>query len=284
MPDIIKWNHILFYIVFLSQILLISFYFPRKLLNRTKHIFKKFPPKQYPNLYPKTEIFYLKAHQWYKNGNYFILAVGLFLMYILVTDSTIDDWNGVVFAYFMFQFLPVIIMEVTSFKYYKLMRNADSRTTRKADLKPRKIFDFISPGMFSIAIMVYLSFVIFIIYLNQFDYLWFGGYINVVGITLMNLLNTVIVLWNMFGKKLDPYQASEDRINQIKLIARQLIFISIAATIFVTITVGLKALELKHLTQILMSLYFQVIAISGLRTLNVDSINFDVYKEKMGVA
>ena len=41
MPD-----NILFYAVFLSQILLLSFYFPRKMLKRISYVLATYPPSQ----------------------------------------------------------------------------------------------------------------------------------------------------------------------------------------------------------------------------------------------
>ena len=64
---------------------------------------------------------------------------------------------------------------------------------------------------------------------------------------------------------------------------KSLVFISIAATIFIVINVILHAFELRYLNSIVMSLYFQVIGIASigtvLRTLRIEDINFEVYKE-----
>ena len=47
------WSNNLFYIVFLGQILLTSWYFPRRLLGRMQHVLDTYPPSQYPKLYPR---------------------------------------------------------------------------------------------------------------------------------------------------------------------------------------------------------------------------------------
>ena len=44
------WSNNLFYIVFLGQILLISYYFPRKLLERMQYVLETYPPAAYPKL------------------------------------------------------------------------------------------------------------------------------------------------------------------------------------------------------------------------------------------
>ena len=38
---------ILFHVVFLSQIILVSFFMPRKMLNRIKYVFETYPPSKY---------------------------------------------------------------------------------------------------------------------------------------------------------------------------------------------------------------------------------------------
>jgi len=45
-------EQLIFYVVFLSQILLISFYFPRKVLQRIRFIVETYPPSTHPRLYP----------------------------------------------------------------------------------------------------------------------------------------------------------------------------------------------------------------------------------------
>ncbi len=271
---------ILFYVVFLSQVILISFYYPRKMLSRMNFVAETYPPSEYPKLYPKPVEYYEKARRNYKNMNLVILLIGLFLMVVLLGDSSNDDWGGVVVTYFMVQFFPMMLIEIGSFKYFKLMRKTDSRTTRKAELQPRRLFDFISPAMIGLAVFIYFAFIGFIIYVNQFGFSWFGGYWNIVGITATNLLFAGIIAWNLYGKKRDPYQANEDRNRQIELTIKSLVFVSIVATLFITINIAFNAFDLRHLNQVIMSLYLQLVAVLSFRALpRVDNINFEVYKD-----
>ena len=275
MPD-----NILFYAVFLSQILLLSFYFPRKMLKRISYVFATYPPSQYPRLYPEPIEYYEKAQRNYRNLNVAVLLVGLLLLAVFLGDSRSGEWDmgNFVFPYFMIQFFPVMLLEIRSFKYYRLMRKADSRTTRKAELQPRRLFDFISPAMIGLALLVYFAFIALILYIRQFDFPWFGGYWNIVGVTAANVFFAAIVAWNMYGKKQDPYQAYEDRKRQLELVVQQMVFMSIAATTFMAIEVILASLDLRDLQPTVMSLYFQLIAVNCLRALRIDNINFAVYK------
>lgn len=269
---------ILFYAIFLSQVLLISYYFPKKMLNRVKYVLETYPPSEYPKLYPEPIEFYEKARRNYRNLNIGILLAGLLLLAVLMGEVGSWDIGNMVFVFFMVQFVPVMLIEIRSFKYYKLMRKTDARTTRKADLSPRRLFDFISPAMIGVSICVYFAFIALTLYIRQFDLPWFGGYWNIVGVTASNLFLAGIVAWNMYGKKQDPYQASEDRRRQIELVAQQMVFVSIAATVFIAIEVILASLQLRDLQPMVQSLYFQLLAVICLRTLRIDNINFAVYK------
>jgi hypothetical protein len=270
----------LFFFVFLSQILVISFYLPRTVLNRVKYVFEAYPPAKYPNLYPEPIEKYERAWRNYRNVNLFILLAGLLLMPVLFGYSRSGEWDEtIVTTYFMVQFSPMILMEIGALKYYKLMRKTDSRTTRKADLHPRRLFDFISPTLIGLAIFVYFAFIGFILYVRQFEFPWFGGYWNIVIVTAGNIFFAGIIFWHLYGKKMDPYQAYEDRIRQIALTVKKVVFISIAVTLYLVIIVLLASLDLRSLQPTVLSLYLQLVAVIGFRTLQIDTINFEVYKE-----
>jgi len=81
------------------------------------------------------------------------------------------------------------------------------------------------------------------------------------------------------GKKLNPHQAYEDRVRQIRAVAKILTLTSIAATLFGALSISLSAFEVRHLLPIFMSMYFQLLAVIGLQAYRIDRINFEVYKE-----
>jgi hypothetical protein len=273
-------EYYLFYIVFLSQILLISFYYPRKMHKRMRYVFDTYPPKAYPKMYPKPVEFYEKGRNNYRNINFLILFAGLLILAALMGNQHDGDLhNAIAMGYFVAQMLPVMLLDLLSLRELKLMRNSESRTTRKADLQRRHFFDFVSPTLFSIAVITYIAFVFLIVYLNQFGYEWFGGYWNIFGMTIMNIFFASLLLWHMYGKKLNPHQAHEDRVRQIKSIAKIMLYTSIVATVFISVEISLSALEVRHLLPVFLSMYFQLLAIIGLQAYRIDDTNFDVYKK-----
>ncbi len=295
MPEIESGRNfvqILFYFVFLSQILLISFYFPKKILNRMRHVFDTYPPSGYPKLYPKPVEYYEQRRRNYRTMNSGILLVGLLILAGLIgypgsaawgERSDFFSYSFIAFLYFFVQMFPVMLLDLSSIKCFKLMRNANS--TRKAELEPRRLFDFVSPTILGLAAFTYVAFCIFVIYIRTFDFEWFGGYANIFGATVMNLLFSVAIFWNIYGKKLDPHQAHDDRKRQITVLVHICVFISIAATVFVAISVILSALDLRNFQGITQSVYFQLIGAICLQAYRMDTVtNFDVYKEDALVA
>ena len=273
-------DYILFYVVFLSQILLISFYYPGKIHKRMRYVFDTYPPSTYPKLYPKPIGYYERGRRNYRNVNLLILLVGLSILAALSANSHDSDLhNAIAMGYFLVQMFPVMLLDLSSLKEFKLMRNVNTRTTRKAQLQPRRFFDFVSPALIGFAASTYIAFILLIVYINQFGFEWFGGYWNIVAVTLMNLFFAGILLWHMYGKKLNPHQAYEDRIRQIKTVAKIMIFTSIAATVFGVLSISLSALDVRHLLPIFLSMYFQLLAVIGFQAYRIDHMNFEVYKE-----
>ena len=160
------------------------------------------------------------------------------------------------------------------------MRAKDGRTTRRAELRPRRLLDFISPAAVGMATITYVGFVVLVVYIRQFGFSWFGGYWNIVGITVMNLFFAGIILRNMYGKKLDPHQAYEDRRKQIGVIGNMLVFISIVGTLFLALNLVLAALEWRDLQPAVQSLYFQLIGVLGFQAYRIEYSDFEVYKEE----
>lgn len=192
------------------------------------------------------------------------------------------------FFYFMVQVAPLMLVELSEFAYFKLMRKADSRTKRKAELHPRRLFDFISPTIFGTAIFMNIACIFYYLYIDQFQFHWANDtFVISIALIAMNALFAGIIYWNLSGKKMDPYQSSKDRIRQIENTVKSLVFVSIGASIFIMVTAGINEFNLDHLEPSIMSLYLQLIALvsvgTRLRTLRIENIDFDVYKEDVSV-
>ena len=117
-------------------------------------------------------------------------------------------------------------------------------------------------------------------YLDQFDYPWFGGYLNVLIISGTYLFFGFIIYRAMYGKVKNPHQSYEDRKIDIQTLIRQLFSIAIAVTFYAMVQISLKAFGLESFKAITISLYFHLIGFLSMQWPRLDFINFDVYKDK----
>ncbi len=282
-------DNTLFYPVFLSQILLISFYYPREIFNRLDEVFNNYSSDKYPRLYIKTPESYKKQLQKFKVINHLILIVGILLLVTIgigdyLTEGSINQ--NIPFLYFIIQVLPLMILEYKGFAYFKLMRKADLRTTRRAELNPRRLFNYISPAVLGFAIFLIISCILIYYSIFQFQFHPSNAtFVITISLILSNLLYGGVIYWNIYGKKINPYQASNDRMNHIQLTVKSLIFMSIAASIFLIINGVVENYHLRYLESAIMSIYLQLIIFIGLgatlRSLRIENIDFEVYRENM---
>ena len=193
-------EHMLFHIVFLCQVLLVSFYLPRKILGRMRYLFETYPPSTHPKLYARPIAHYEKSERNYRIMNRVILLAGLLLLAVLLGYSRSGEWDHVVAMWFaLVQYFPVMLLDLSSLREARLMR--DSCATRKAELHPRRLLDFVSPTMIGLAIVTYVAFVALILYVRQFEFPWFGGYWNIAGVTIGNLFLAGSIFRQIYGKE-----------------------------------------------------------------------------------
>ena len=141
-------TNLLFIIIFFSQMLLLSYYLPGKIRNRIRYIFKTYPPSDFPKLYPKPIEVYKIFLNIFWGINVAIFVAGLLILVALFVyspnlgPSNPERWDqALVAAWFFVQFLPMLLLEISGFKYYKRMREMNPSTTRMAALQPRRLFD-----------------------------------------------------------------------------------------------------------------------------------------------
>lgn len=289
---------LLFYGVFLAQIFLASIYFPMKIRKRILYVLKNYPPKDYPKLYPKPSDFYaekaarngLKA---YKYINLAIAGIGLGILgWGLISGYTPSPLGGdeiFVMFYFILQASPLFYLELKGYKQYKRMRQTNLGGARKAELNPRKLFDFISPFLVALAVILFIGWVAFYLYSTGFDAHWEADVYGTLGaITGMNLLFIALIAKYMFGKKLNPYQAYADRLKQIETIVKTSVFASIAASIFLTIFNLADEFGFELYDPVLTSVYLQIALFLGLgtefRKIKLETVDFEVYKKDKPVS
>ena len=279
-------NTTLFILIFASQIWLLSFYFPRQLAARISYMLEHFPASDYPNLYPESPNKVKNIRRFFLLLNYAFAVVGIVLLckYSLFDNSFQQSgryYEHIPLFLGMLQFIPLVYLELAGRHQLKLMRVTDKRTNRAATLTPRNLFNFVSPWLLYTAIAVYIGFVSFELYVT-------GGefteklVIKLSSITLTNLLFIYIARCHLYGKKLDPYQATADRDRITRNTILSLVAISIFVTLFCIAQTLVNTYEQSYLEIIINSLYFQIIAtfsfINITRGINIKELDLSVYK------
>ncbi len=273
----------IFSIVFFCQIVLISVYLPRVILSRMTQVMVSYPPSTHPRLYPRELSYYERKQRTFKWLSLAVAMIGFGLLIGLqVYESTwdFDDFgDAVAFSYYLLQAIPFIWLDMSLRSELKMMRALNTRSTRTAELNPRRLFDVISPALLGAVVVVYLSLWGFVAWFNQFDYPWFGGYANAWILTGMNVFFAAIVYWRARGRKMNPHQSHAERMRRVRTTARMLGFMSIALTVYIVITVLLSASTLQDLQPTVKSIYFMLLALLTMNEYRIDATNFDVYRE-----
>ena len=283
-------EYLTYYIALISQIFIISYYFPNKIYDRMRTVVTQYPPAQYPKLYPLQASYYDKFHSNYRKVNQLISIVGIGLLLYLTTTSFELSYNHlelIALAYFFLQMAPVLRLELSEYNQLKHMRELNTANVRQAELHRRSLFDYISQAHFFTAVLLYLVAVIFMFYLGDFAFdLGKDGYdaaLQVLILTLGNMFFGFIIYKNIYGKKQNPHQDNKDRGTQIVVAVHSLVGISMVMSVFFAFIAAGDKYDLNPFEPLFTSLYLQIIAMisfSSILNLNkIEDMNFDVYKK-----
>lgn len=277
---------IILLLVVISQVWLLSYFYPKQVVKRINYVLTHCPEQDYPKLYPVPAKRIHTIKLVYQTMNYLFMMIGagliLYFTYI-VPDyrAHINILDDLPLLFGIAQFIPLFILELLGYKHLKLMRQQNTQTNRTAELQPRLLFNFVSPFYLALAVLTYLSFIIYELFLCDFI-LNVDAAIKIGTVTLTNIMFIAIGMANLYGKKRDPYQENTDRNKQTKFVLESFVFISIFMTIYLMMHSWVNIYELNILEVLINSLYFQVLALFSIGALlgrfKVNELNLNVYK------
>ncbi|MBL4659415.1 MAG: hypothetical protein JKY19_03595 [Alcanivoracaceae bacterium] len=278
---------LLFNLVFISQMILLSWYYPRIIINRLTKVMDKYPPHEYPKLYTKPKDYYQKKITTF--ADLCTLAQIACLVIVLISWNLGNSPNEemLVLICFAVQVLPIIILSIMAAKYFKKMKKVFQSSNREANLQPRRIFDFISAKLLGIAIILYVVYLLVYLYFNNFNIFLDGKVpLTLIGVTLIQLYFCMVFYWKMYGRKQNPYSVNEDRVREIKTVGKIAVYASIIMSLYLTVATIMDNFSyLDSLDPMMLSIYLQMITIFGIgaeiRMIKIEDINFDVYKNNI---
>jgi len=284
-------SNVIFYIAFLGQIFLLSYYYPGKILARIKFVRETYPPAEYPRLYPKSKKHFLVGYKRFQWASRIIMAIGFVILYMImfvVDQATFAD-DGFVSeafpaAYGMLQFLPLMALEISEFSQFKQMREAQVGTTRTADMRRRGLFNFVTPRLFFLALTLFLVAVAYDFYVQDLvTGINTDSMLRALILTASNLFLVGLGTWLMIGKKLNPHQSADDRVKHIGASLRSFLYTSMAMSVFWMVQITDDIYDLAFLDATILSIYFQAIAFLSigtlLRTMKLKDLDFEVYRD-----
>ena len=276
----------LFILLFASQVLLVSYFIPQKILKRMRYVMDNFPPEEYPKLYNGQAHSLQKSHQRLAIFNRVMLVLGVALIGALLywyQQVDLEAMTMLVFGFFMVQAMPVIWMDFACLKQYKAMRDSELNTKRRVNLARKSIFNHTSPAMLISTVVVAIIAMVADLYFHDFDTsLGMDLYEMSLILIATNAFFAWVIRWRVYGKKLNPYQDAKDEAKELDIVVMSALTTSMALSVFAASMSGINRFELDMFEPVMMSLYLQGIfgmsMLYGLRHQKITKQNFDVYK------
>jgi hypothetical protein len=265
----------LFLAMFPVQILGMSVLYPVLFTRFIRTGLKNVPAERLAELYPGVDVG--QAHERfiarYRAANTVVVALGLLLLGWFISYMQRPDWNagevgGIITAYFMLQNFPIILIAWFTNRFNKVHRRLLPEAKRKAILQRRGLFDFVSPLTVLLAILAYFQFVGVMFYIAQHPFPRFAGpFANIGILSLGYILLGAIVMYLLYGKKKNPLHRHADRIRIISGVANYYAWILILTSIFMSLQVARKLVDLETWGPFAGIVFFLIITLLNLRTM-----------------
>lgn len=288
-------DDVFFFGVYLSQVLLISLYFPSRVLRRARALIEAYPPSEYPKLYPVPRATIERLLRFYRQLHLGLVVLGFALLAAAwKTGYTLDAVlrpgdaypikNPFPFAtgYMFLQWLSVMLFGYWEIRYFKRMRAA--ARVRTAELKARRLFDFVSPTLLAIAVAMYVGATVLLLVLGE-RFLIRHQFMITYLFTVMTICNIGLagcLVWMLYGRKQNPHQTPGDRARMIRVSWQRMLVASMLLSVFVGTMSALFAFRLIDYTPLVASLFVQVTVVisAGMFfvTFRFGQESFEVYR------
>lgn len=246
-----------FFAAFLVQILAMSVLHPAWFVRYVRVRMEScYEDERYVQLYPGVERTGVERFlTLYRTVNACIAVLGLLLLGWLFNYVQRQYWNDMVALYFMLQVLPLFVLTCLSvWSNKKARERSQPEVKRTASLQRRGLFDFISPFVVSLAVLGYLLFAAFVIYIEA-DPIKLGA------VTLVYALEAFVVYRRLYGRKSYPLETRADRMHWTGLTVKICVYACIATVVFVSLDLVVLLLGLQQWDPFAQSVFFVITAL-----------------------
>jgi len=234
-----------FLAAFAVQILAASILYPARIITYVRGWARDFGSERFAQLYPGVDY-----SRWvgrfvagYRAASIVIAVLGLLLLGCMFTRIQQPGWAGEVTVpaviYFFLQMSPLALIALyTIVRYHKVLTQRSQESKRKATLRRRGLFDFVSPFVVYFAVLSYFLFVVYAIWLDLYIYdntsLSRRCLKVLVAVTLVHALNAFFIYKHLYGRK-NPLVNDEGRVHTIGVSVKAGVYGSIAIAWFMSI-------------------------------------------------
>jgi hypothetical protein len=252
---------------FALQILLTSVLYPAWFVKYVRMQVTRLPAERLAQMYPGADL--AQAQQRflsrYRALSATIAVVGLLLLGWLFSYLQRPDWDDgpvevLVTVYFMVaHMVPLGLVIWLGLKFDKEHKHPlPEQTKRKASLQRRGLFDFISPVVVFVAVLLYFLFVAFVLYIRAHPFPGFAGLVNIGGITLVYALNALVVYTMLYGKHRNPLETHAGRRQGIGMAVKSSVYSCIVIVVYLSLNFALGLLDLQRWEPFALSTFFVV--------------------------
>ena len=203
-------------ITFASQILVISFLNSWRLNRLHRLTWQKYPPAEYPRLYPLPLDQLMRQHKL-RTALRAIIGIGATLVLVTCLARHIEAhrFAGIMILTFLVQWLHILVMAWQALQLNRAMQAMPAPAVRSAELRSWSATDFVSPIVIALAVIACAAPVVLAGYFTLHQPL--PEYASpglrfiatgICGLLLLRMVYVLIVPINM--RRPDPYISTED--------------------------------------------------------------------------
>jgi len=238
-----------FIAAFTAQILIFSVLGPLRLIDGLRGQIEGFIAERTPPIDPDAASGTYRRLRLFRLLGLGTAVVGLLLLIVMIGYMLRPDWHdgpieGVVPFFFLLQVLPILLAFLTAGRFHEVLKRSLPPQKRKAVLQPRGLFDFVPRSTVVLAVVVYVLFISFLLYLDRHPFPGFAGaLVNIVGVTLIYALVSLSIYVTLRKMASSPLQGREDRMRSVGLAVRICISAGIVCVVGLSLNFALVLLD-----------------------------------------
>lgn len=257
-----------FLALFTVQILAGSVVFPERVIRRVRGWAQESGSERFLQMYPARDL-----EKWigrfvtiFRVANIVVAVLGFLMLgwlYILVGQP---DWAAAakmpLVWYIFVQCAPLVLCAVYGVVHgFKALVRPTQEPRRSAILQRRGLLDFVSPFAVGLAVLTYLAFIVFAIYIDlevyQNQSLSRQCLIAIGAVTGIYALNALAIYMYLYGRK-NPLMSHQGRVHSIGVTVKGAVYSSIATAWFFLLLGMLGQPHLKEWEPFALTLFFAI--------------------------